>query len=108
VGPAQFGTQCVPNWKCLKESPHIAQIPLIKTLAEFRCQFPSQAAEKMRAVFCSGCTALLKFNNMPSHFPSCAHLYNINRAQRLPVCLLYKAAQFTQQRIKSGAFKWQG
>jgi hypothetical protein len=30
MGPAQFGTHCVPNWKRLIKVPHVAQVAFIK------------------------------------------------------------------------------
>ncbi len=30
--PAQFGTQCVPNWEREEKGTHVPQIPLIETL----------------------------------------------------------------------------
>ena len=42
VRPAQFGTHCVPNWKGLKKRPHVAQVALIKALAELGSELLGQ------------------------------------------------------------------
>ena len=38
MGPAQFGTQCVLNWKCEIESAHIAQIAYIEPFSKLHRQ----------------------------------------------------------------------
>ena len=46
VGLVQFGTQCVPIWKCLVESPHVAKVALIKTETELFGKHLHQKAVK--------------------------------------------------------------
>ena len=82
--PAQLGTQCVSNWKCLKKSTHVAKIPPIKPLPELLCQRRRQTHQESLAVGCTRFSALPKFHDVPPHLP--AGLYFM-RSKGIPVGL---------------------
>ena len=63
--PAQFGTQCVSNWKCLKKSTHVAKIPPIKPLPLTPVSAPPPDPPR---VPCRWLHALLR----PAQIPRCA------------------------------------
>jgi hypothetical protein len=70
--PAQFGTHCVPNWEGLVESPHIAQISLIKALPKLYGEMFCKFNHPLFAVFGPALSVLFLFSNertdIPIHF----------------------------------------
>ncbi len=94
--PAQFGTQCVPNWKLQEKRPHIPQIAFIKPPAEFASQGVSQIGQQPFAVSCSRLTSLLEFHDVPANFPIRDDLGRVGRAQHLLPCVDDQVAQGLQ------------
>lgn len=84
MGPTQFVTQCVTDWKCLIKQTHVAQIGGIGTPPEFRRQRFGQPGDKACAVACTVCAMLLELDDMAADFPARAHLDGIDGAQCLP------------------------
>jgi hypothetical protein len=89
LGPAQFGTHCVPNWKSLKKSLHVAQVVLFKALTKIRRQLFGRQRQQRLAIRHTRRTALLKLHDVPSHLPASVHLNDIHRPQHTTAWWLY-------------------
>jgi hypothetical protein len=105
VGPAQFGTHCVPNREALKKRPHVTQVALIETLAELLRQHLPQLRQKPLAVARTGLAALLELDDMPTDLPTGLHLHLVHMAQHLLAGLGDQAAQGIQQTM-GGLIVW--
>ena len=68
--PAQFGTQCVPNWICKIQLAHGAKVSFREPLPEFGCQPLGQVFHQMLAVFCA---VALRFDDLPADLPICGN-----------------------------------
>jgi hypothetical protein len=95
--PAQFGTHCVPIWEALKESAHIPEVTLIKTLSEFPSELIGQIGQQALAVISPSLPALLKLDDMPADLPVGLNLDGIDGPQSPCPCISDQAPQGIEQ-----------
>ena len=78
MGPTQFMTQCVTNWKGLIKQPHISQIGDVEASPELRGQAPRQGLQQPGPIFRPGRSALFEFDDMPADLPAGLYLNGID------------------------------
>lgn len=97
MGPAQFETQCVSNWKRLIKQSHFSQISLVEALAKFRRQHVRQRCQQLLPILRPPSPFLLEFHNMPADLPAGLYLNCINRSQHLLPCIANQFAKIAKQ-----------
>jgi hypothetical protein len=80
VGPAQFTTQCVVNWKSHIKAANMAQVAHVKSFAEFGCQRLCQFGQQSLTVDGARSSSLLELNVMAAYLPASLHLDGIDCA----------------------------
>jgi hypothetical protein len=102
MGPAQFGTHCVPNRKTLEKGAHVAQVALVKAFAEIAGQRRGQARQQSHAIGRAGGAGLLELDDVAPDFPAGLHLHHVHRAQRALAALVNELLQCMQQGGQGG------
>jgi len=97
VGPAQFGTQCVPIRECRVEGPHVSEITLVEALAKLGGELGGNVCQHRLAIRRAGLAALLRLNDMPTDNPAGAHLHNIHSGDGLPTSFQDDSTQIGEQ-----------
>ena len=97
MGPAQFVTQCVTNWKCLINQPHITRIRDIESFPELDGEGNRPLGQQVRAVRGPSGAALFEFDDRLPHTPAGANLHNIDCTQGLNASALDELTKLRQQ-----------
>jgi hypothetical protein len=82
MGPAQFATHCVTNWKCFIKQSHIPQVGYIEAFPELMGETFRQCRQQSLPVRRPRLTALFELHDVPPYFPASPDLHHIHGAQR--------------------------
>jgi hypothetical protein len=97
MGPTQFVTQCVTDWKRLIKESHVAQIRSIKPFPEPRREHLRQRRQQLCSVDRSFGSSLLEFDDVPADLPAGLDLEGIHGSQDFLACLANQLAEFVDQ-----------
>ena len=101
MGPAQFRTQCVANWKGQKEPTHMTQIGHIEAPAKLRRQHTRQRWQQLLAIRRTRLATLLELDNMSADLPACFDLNDVHAANGLLAGLTNQLSQAAEQGIRA-------
>ncbi len=97
MGPAQFMTQCVTNWKSLIKEAHVPEVRDVKASPELSGERPSQGLQQLTPIFRPRQSTLLKLDDVATDLPAGLHLNGIDGSQSpLPGTLNQIAKVFEQ------------
>ena len=86
MGPTQFGSQCVPNWKRKVEPPHLTQVTFIKSQPKLGSQFGGNVLQHLFSI--SRLVILpAGFKKCLANVPVSVDHSGIDRRIDLPLCL---------------------
>jgi len=103
VGPTQFMTQRVTDWKGLVEEPHIPEIRSIEAFPKLLCQRRGQYLEQAGSVLGPCRPALLKFDDVPADLPASADLHRVDGTQSTLTSTLNQFAEAAEKAQSSSS-----